>query len=179
MKKVLCIAITALMSVAIVQAEDDAPGKLGVGYQGVAYDGNYVMNQISLRMAPQPIGGALVIGQMSRDDKDGGSDWQDWLVQAKGFYTLVDRANSDFYIGGSLGWQYSKYSWSSGEDEYTTWLVGALAGVEWNFTEIPEIGFNFEFGYNVAFEESDYSSSSDEESIMKGTYVSLGAHYYF
>lgn len=178
MKKVLCIAVVALMAVSIGYADEtsDEPGNIGIGYQGVLFEG-YTMNQISLRYAPEPIGGALVFGHMKRDHKDGGSDWEDWLLQAKGFYTLIDRQNSDFYVGGTLGWGYSEYKSGGSEEEDTTWLIGALAGVEWNFTELPEVGFNFEFGYNVEFIEEDDGSS--EDSIFKGTYVSLGAHYYF
>lgn len=179
MKKVLCIAVAALMTVSLVHAEEaaDKPGKLGIGYQGTAYggDGPYLMNQISLRFAPQPIGGALVFGHMMRDGKDGNSDNEYWTVQAKGFYTLIDRPNSDFYIGGTLGWGYSEYKSSRSHDESNSLILGGLAGVEWNFTELPEIGFNFEFGYNTTFESDD----DDGDNIYKGTFVSLGAHYYF
>lgn len=180
MKKVLCIAIATVMAVSLAHAEEtsDEPGNLGVGYQGLAFDGGeYIMNQISVRYAPQPIGGALVFGHMKRDGKDGNSDYEYLLLQAKGFYTLIDRPNSDFYVGGSLGWGQYDYQSGSGlnTDEEDTLLIGALAGVEWNFAELPEIGFNFEIGYTAAMENDD----DDGDNIFKGTSVSLGAHYYF
>jgi len=174
MKKVLSTVAVALLAASVARAGNGAPGRLGIGYQGVLYDNFYAMNQISLRLAPQPFGGALVFGQMTEDDKDGGSDDQYWLLQAKGFYTLIARKNSDFYLGGSLGGVYSKHKWSGGEDKNTAWLLGALAGVEWNFDELTEIGFNFEIGYNASFDDDD-----GDDSVLKGTYASLGAHYYF
>lgn len=194
MKKVLCIAMTALMTVAVAHAEgDNEPGQLGLGYQGVVInssDGPDVMNAIALRWAPQPIGGSVTIGQYAHStEEDGGPDeWNTtaWTLQGKVLWTLIDRPNSDFYIGGLLGFGYYedefKTSGFKETDEWTSFIFGVLAGVEWRFTEIPEIGFNFEVGYNFETEDYEYKEPGfkyEEETLFGGTTVSLGATYYF
>ena len=197
MKKVLCLAMMTLMAVAITHAEgENAPGRLGIGYQGALYGEGYTMNQIALRFAPQPFGGALVIGQMgsSEESKQDGvktseRDSSHLTVQGKFFWTLIDRPNSDFYVGALVGLGYSTYEYTPtgggnvSEDTTTEFILGGLAGVEWRFTELPEIGFNFELGYNLAFENDEEKNSSysdyEDDSVFGGTYVSLGATYYF
>ncbi len=180
MKKVLCIAMSVLMTVVVAYAEgednDNAPGLLGLGYQGSYHDGN-VMDQISLRWTPQPIGGQILFGHM-RWNEDSALDEEAWLFQARGLYTLIDRKNSDFYVGGALGWVWWEETGGSVDNEEDSFLIGALAGVEWRFNEIPELGFNFEVGYNYVTEDEDFGGSS-YDSTHKGDYVSLGAHYYF
>jgi hypothetical protein len=183
MKRILCITIAALMTVVVAYAEgDNDPGPIGIGYQGIYHPGS-VMNEISLRWAPQPIGGALAIGHMREIARDNnGSDEESVLLQGKGFWTLIDRANSDFYVGGTVGFAYTEEDYGDHDHEWTTWILGGLVGVEWNFQELPEVGFNFEVGYNVAWESEDENhsgSDANEDSIFKGSYVSLGAHYYF
>lgn len=192
MKKVLGIAIVALLAVTVVQAEDSEPGAFGIGYQGAFMDQGYTMNQIALRFAPQPIGGALVIGQMSEFEEDDPKTYEEtttaWTLQGKFFYSLIERQNSDFYIGGLFGFGYYDYEdkpTSGGGTTYTdeevSFILGFLAGVEWRFAELPELGFNFELGYNVEFmnEESGSTTKRERDSVFAGTSVSLGATYYF
>ena len=160
------------------------------------------MNQVSLRFAPQPIGGAVIIGSSSggteRDYKVGADIDYDrtssyLTLQGKFFWTLIDRQNSDFYIGALAGLLYSTYEYDYADgrentDEDASFLLGVLAGVEWRLTELPEIGLNFEVGYNFDFGAGEYESKNssgttttkyEEESVFGGTYVSLGATYYF
>ena len=199
MKKLLCISLMTLMAFAVTHAAEgeNEPGSFGLGYQGVAFGDGFLMNQIALRWAPQPIGGALVIGHMASTDegsvngvKDEESDTSLLTLQGKFYYTLIDRPNSDFYIGGllGLGWYNTEYKPVGGtteEDDTTSFVLGFLAGVEWRFTELPELGLNFELGYNLEWvndEEKNVFGSGDtweHDTVMAGTSVSLGATYYF
>jgi len=166
---ILAGVLILTLSFSAEESTSSAPGPLGIGYQGAMVDGDFA-NQISLRYAPKPIGGALVFSQMKDDNRDGGSDWDLWTLEAKGFYSLIQRENSDFYVGGGLGYLNSD---ENGDDE-DAWTIGALLGVEWYFNELPEVGFNFEVGYKAAM--TDYE---DDDNNALGTYVSVGAHYYF
>lgn len=189
MKKGICIAIAALMTLSLVHAEEVAnePGKFGIGYQSVFLGEGMTMNQIALRWAPQPIGGALVIGQMGSYSEDDPKTYEltrsELTLQGKFFYSLIERQNSDFYIGGLLGLGYYEYEDKSGgstyTDEETSFILGFLAGVEWRFSELPELGFNFELGYNLEFMNEESSGTTPLDSVFSGTSVSLGATYYF
>ena len=179
MKKVLGMTAAAvLMAAVLAQAEEaGAPGRFGVGYQGAYNSGSgssYFVNMISLRYAPKPWGGALVFGHYNENGYEAGTDSDGWTIQARCFYTLISRPNSDFYIGASAGYGKSEYETSSSEWDTDAILVGALLGVEWHFTELPELGFNFEIGYNAAFVDEE-----GDDDTWEGTFVSLGAHYYF
>ncbi len=169
MKKILCIAIAVFTTMAMAHAEGDEPGNIGLGYQGIFHDG-FVMDNISLRSTPEPLGWQAVIGHWKSDDRDGGTDYEEWSFTGRALYTIIDRPNSDFYVGPSL----SLNLYEEGSSDGTYWTLGALAGAEWRFQELPELGFNFEVGYGVLFADDD---GYDE--INKGTQVSLGAHYYF
>ena len=192
MKKVLCIAMMMVMAVAIAHAEgENEPGKFGLGYQGVVVSDGHdqgnpdIMNAIALRWAPQKIGGSVTLGQYSYSSEDNATpadEWTTsaWTLQGKLLWTLIDRANSDFYVGGLLGFGYYEYDpgGGGGTQEWSSVILGGLAGVEWRFTELPEIGFNFEVGYNV--ETSTYEEPGDEiDTIFAGTSVTMGATYYF
>jgi hypothetical protein len=172
MKRTLAVFTIALLAASGTFAEEttsSAPGPIGIGYQGAMIDGDFA-NQISLRYAPKPIGGALVFSQMTDDNRDGGDEVDLWTLEAKGFYSLIQRENSDFYVGGSLG--YLNGDTNGGDED--AWTFGALLGVEWYFNELPEVGFNFEVGYKAAMTEYE-----DDDNNALGTYVSVGAHYYF
>jgi hypothetical protein len=197
MKKLLCIAVITLMAFAVTHAAegDNEPGSFGLGYQGVSLGDGYLMNQIALRFAPQPVGGAIVIGQMASTDegsvngvKDEETDTSLLTLQGKVYWTLIERPNSDFYIGGLLGFgwyneEYTPVGSPTEESDYTSFVLGFLAGVEWRFTELPELGLNFELGYNLEWmNEEDKVAPGvtfEHDTVMAGTSVSLGATYYF
>lgn len=199
MKKVFCLTMMMLMAVAITHAadEDNAPGKFGLGYQGVvvsessssASSGPGVMNAIAVRWAPQAVGGSLTFGQYSYSSEDNDSPANEsetsaWTLQGKVLWTLIDRPNSDFYIGGLLGFamyedEFTPGGSSSFTEEWASVIFGGLAGVEWRFTELPEIGFNFEVGYNIETSTYEEPVSYEIDTIFAGTSVTMGATYYF
>jgi len=176
MKKILCILVVVTGGMA-VYAKDvkeekiNEVGRLGIGYQATMVDRFFPINQIAIRYAPKPFGGALIIGQASADAKDNswGSNTHE-LVQLKGFYSLISREHSNFYVGGSLGLDF----YDSHGNDTISWGFGGLTGVEWYFSDLPEIGFNFELGYMFDFEDRE-----GRDTYFNGTYVSLGATYYF
>ena len=171
MKKALCIAVSAVALVAFTQtvkAEDSAPGKFGIGYQGTT-SGDWA-NGISLRYAPKPLGAALVFSQLYENEQDSYGDSETWMLDLKCFYSLIQRENSEFYVGGSVGY----LSEDDTGDNTDAPTLGVLVGAEWNFSELPEIGFNFEVGYKAAFIDDE-----DDNSDVMGTYASVGVHYYF
>lgn len=196
MKKVLCIAMMMVIAVAITHAaeEENEPGNFGLGYQGVVVSDGHdqggpdLMNAIALRWAPKAVGGSITLGQYgySSEDNDSPANEQTTsalTLQGKVLWTLIDRPNSDFYVGGLLGLaryeqEFTPGGGSSFTEEWTAVIFGGLAGVEWYFTELPEIGFNFEVGYNI--ETSTFEEPGDEiDTIFAGTSVTMGATYYF
>ena len=196
MKKVLCITMMTLMAVAITHAAegDNEPGNFGLGYQGIVVSDGHdqggpdVMNAIALRWAPKAVGGSITLGQYgysSEDNDSPANEWETsvWSLQGKVLWTLIDRPNSDFYVGGLLGVARYDFEATPGggpafTEEWTAVIFGGLAGVEWHFTELPEIGFNFEVGYNI--ETSTFEEPGDEiDTIFAGTSVTMGATYYF
>jgi len=194
MKKVLSITMMALMATAIAHAEgeNNAPGQFGLGYQGVIIldhaNESPIMNEIMLRFAPQPIGGAILIGQQSYIWENDPKTWEETAsvltLQGKFYYRLIERKNSDFYIGGLLGFARYDAEWDpvvgpTDEENYNSFILGFLAGVEWRFNELPELGFNFELGYNLEWSNLEDWGGDEEDAMFAGTSVSMGATYYF
>jgi len=175
MKKVLCIASIALLAVTAVQAEEgsttDEPGNIGVGYQGILL-GN-LLSGVAVRGTPAPIGwqAEIVQGMIDVD----GNKVDLMIVKGKAYYALVERTNSKFYTGASLGY------WNLGLEDFLGadidgWSVAPLIGAEWNFSEIPELGFNFEVSYEFNQLEVD---DVDVDIDIYGVNVSTGVTYYF
>ena len=168
----------AIMATAVTHAEGDEPGRFGIGYQGVlGQASSQALNAFSLRFAPKPFGGALILGEMLESTDD--DDVTAFTMQGKFFYSLIERQNSAFYIGGLLGITRYDGEFSGFSEESTSVLFGGLFGAEWNFSELPEIGFNFEAGYNFEADHFEDDGGADADTLFGGTYVSLGATYYF
>lgn len=176
MKKILSIAVIALTITSFAQAIEvtDEPGKFGIGYQGTFRNGLDWGNGISLRYAPKTVGGALIFTHYTANGREASDNKRDaWTLDAKMYYNLIQRTNSDFFVGGSLG--YSKIK-SKGDEDFKdkTPTLGILLGAEWKFLDIPEIGFNFEVGYKLGWEDLNGNDTD-----IFGTYVTIGTHYYF
>jgi opacity protein-like surface antigen len=150
-------------------------GSFGIGYQGVMYD-NATLNAMSFRWNPSRLGGQILLGQMYSEVSDSEAETTWFTLQGKVLYTLIQRSNSSFYIGGKLGFMIEDEKDDAGislEDK-DAWVLGALLGTEWRFSELPEIGFNFEVGYDLV-----NSDDNGTEEDMNGIVVSVGANYYF
>lgn len=166
----------ALMAVTVAQAEEGGSdvGQLGVGLRGIMFPDGGIMPAATIRWAPAPIGGEILIGQYSYSD-DGGADVTMLSLAGKVLYSLIERENSVFYVGAELGMD--QYEDTPFTDE-TAMHFGALMGSEWRHSELPELGFNFEVGYYFSSFEDDASSPAFEGD-HSGIVVSLGTTYYF
>jgi hypothetical protein len=178
MKKVLCIAIVALLAASVgYAAEGDEPGNIGVGYQGVVLGD--LLNGVAVRGTPAPIGWQVELVQgMAEIDPGGGTLEVDALVlKGKGYYALIERANSAFYVGASLGYWTAEICSPGPEADIDGWSIAPLMGAEWNFAELPELGINFEVSYEFDMLEDDAGGTTDID--LYGITVSTGVTYYF
>lgn len=176
MKKVLCIAIAGMMAASAAFAcetcgcaADDEVGNIGIGYQGVVL-GN-LLNGVAVRGKPAPLGWQVELVQ-GMADLDG-PEVDLLIVKGKAYYALVERDNSCLYAGASVGY------WSICLDDVLGidvdgFSVAPLIGAEWNFAELPELGFNFEVSYEI-----DQLEVDDADIGLFGVTVSTGVTYYF
>ena len=185
MKKVLGIAVVALMAVTVAQAQEktmnEDVGNIGVGYQGM-FLGN-LLNGVAVRGTPAPIGWQVELtqGMIEIDPDGGGSADADLLVlKGKGYYALIERDNSKFYVGASLGYWMAETDnlLGPGSADIDGWSVAPLIGAEWNFSELPELGFNFEVSYELNELEID-TPGGDADLGIYGINVGTGIIYYF
>ncbi len=177
MKKILGIALVALMSVSIAQAEETAKevGNIGVGYQGM-FLGN-LLNGVAVRGTPAPIGWQVELTQ-GMVDVENGLEADLFVLKGKGYYALVERANSKFYVGASLGFWMAEIDQGGGSSDVDGFSLAPLMGVEWNFAELPELGFNFEVSYELNELEAD-TPGGDTDVGIYGVNVATGIIYYF
>jgi hypothetical protein len=162
----------------------------GLGYQGLLA-GSFVQG-VSARMWTGDLMVEANIGYGTIGVETSGSSWSDssdatlMMTELKAAYALVVNPHSRFYVGMSASYTdltlESKYndswdSWSS-EESINGYMIRPLFGVEYYFTEMPELGFNFEVGYNLTSWEVD-DDDTDVDVKLDGVAVSLGAHYYF
>lgn len=176
MKKVLCILAVATVVLGVQageEIENSEPSPLGVGYQGMFFADGLMMNALSARWSPEPLGGQVLVGRTTSENNNNSAETSVLALQGKVFYTLIQRKNSQFYAGGKFGLLFGESTNAAGNKTDEDGLVlGALIGTEWRFSELPEIGFNFEVGYDLA-------TTDNPDVDLTGITVSLGAHYYF
>ncbi len=189
MRKALVAAGLALMFGAGTVSAAEAPnaGKFGLGYQGVfggsilqGLSGRYWVNnnvgtELNLYYGKASIEGINFFANSLDGDL--------LLATAKVLYAPVVNPHSKFYVGieGGIGSVNLSADDESTPGDIGVYVVNPLIGSEFNFSEFPEIGFNFEVGYK--FHHISYKNDPDvpdDISInLDGTFVSLGAHYYF
>lgn len=171
MKKILCIVAVTAMAFA-VQAEeatkDDGVGSIGVGYQGL-FLGN-LLNGVAVRGTPAPIGWQVEFTQ-GMLDVDGSSEVELLVLKGKVYYALVERENSKLYTGASVGYWMAEFSGA----DIDGFSIAPLIGAEWNFTELQELGFNFE----VSYEFNELEADGGGDLGIYGINVSTGIVYYF
>lgn len=171
--KMVCVTVVmfaALMVSTAANAQwNEMPMKLGLGYQGIMTP--EFLNHASLRVLPQPLGGQLMIGYWDGDIDD--FDGKLYSIRGKVLYSLVDKELVRFCVGGELGYAELDLDDMGKTDNLT---YGVLFGAEWQFEEIPEIGFNFEVGYQF---NDIKNREADVKMDLDGINVTLGIHYYF
>ncbi len=79
--------------------------------------------------------------------------------------------NMYLYLGGLTGLEYED---SDSTDSNINWTIGALAGGEFFFKELPNLGFGLELGLK-------YKNVGDDGSFGTGAdfFNVVGVHYYF
>lgn len=164
-------------------AADSLTGKTSFGFQGVAA-GN-IVNGASVRSWTNGKFGweANVAYGAMKISPEGEADIKANLtaLEGKGMWALIERTNSKFYVGGKIA--YGKYKLND-EDRKTETLdghltqFGVLAGTEFCIPQLPEVGFNFEVGYNITKTDNTiYGNAMDIR--MHGVNVGIGIHYNF
>jgi len=173
--------------------------KIGVGYQGLIA-GN-MLNGLSVRgwFGPNTaigVEGNVFYGSMKGDVSVTNSVFAAdanaklWMIELKAMYAFLVRQNSRFYAGGKIA--YGQYDGNAGymgvdvgELKGKLIIPGILVGAEWNFPSLPELGFNFEVGYNYVISKNTASSplepgyDVDIDLKMHGINVGAGIKYYF
>ena len=168
-KRISVIVVLVAMMALPVSNVKAADTKIGVGYEGMLL-GNF-LNGASVRGWWGNIGaeGNLWYGQVGLDDL-GLGDMSLMLIGGKVVWAPIVHTNSKLYVGAGVGW--GQLSNDVGVDIL---MYGPLFGAEYNFQEIPEMGFNWELGYMFnAFSIDDY----DLDVGLNGLFMSVGVHYY-
>ncbi len=178
-KAVVLAALALALGAGTASAAPNA-GKFSLGYQGVVA-GNFLQGISGRYWFDEKVAGEvnLFYGTVGVDVSPvhlGDADL--FLATAKVLYAPVVKANSRFYVGlegglGSIG--LNTVIPNANLTNTSVWTVEPLVGAEFNFTEIPELGFNFEVGYK--WHHVNFEDSADLN--IDGTTVAIGAHYYF
>lgn len=190
MKKITKALATAGLAVVLGAGSafaEEAPnaGKVGLGYQGVfggdilqgvsargwvandvAVEGNFFYGDVEL----ENIG---ILG----DDFNGSL----YLGAAKIMYAPVVNSNSRFYVGleGGFGAVDLEKNDKDVDTDGDVYVITPLIGAEHYFSEFPEVGFNWEVGYKMHSVSVGDDDDDDVDISLDGTFVTLGAHYYF
>jgi hypothetical protein len=154
--KQVSIGTLLLVSVALTTSQATENNNIGIGYNGM-YVGNFIQG-VSVRGWKDKIGLEATVGSLSV----GGNRLT--LTNIKAMYALVNHTNSKFYVG--LGGGYIKAVDQNG------YSIRPFFGAEYRFTEMKELGFNWEVGWM-------HSSVGSGNFDIDGTSVSIGIHYYF
>ncbi len=155
-------------------------GKIGLGFQGIVA-GSLLQGLSGRYWASEKVGTELNLfyGKVSLRKSENNdiininhdTDGNLLLATGKLIYAPVVKKHSLFYVGIEGGVGRVKYTQDSiTSTNGTVYLVNPLIGSEFSFSEIPELGFNFEAGYKLHLAgpiNLNYTS------------VSVGAHYFF
>lgn len=100
-------------------------------------------------------------------------------IETRLAYVLVQRAHSKFYAGGKIGYTMVSADLFGGDADVDGLTYGLLFGSEWSLDELPELGFNFDVGYDFRDWEVDAGPGGDVDLNLDGINVTFGVHYYF
>lgn len=153
--------------------------KIGVGYQGIIA-GN-MLNGLSVRGWVGPntaigVEGNVFYGSAEVDTPGTDQKANLWLIEAKAMYAFIVRQNSRFFAGGKFG--YGQFKTDPADLKGTLYIPGIFVGAEWNFPALPEVGFNFEVGYNYVLNKNKINDD-DVDLKLHGINVGAGIKYYF
>lgn len=179
MLKKHCALFLAILTLAMIPtmatAEDKnvLSGRWGVGYQGLASQSSYYLNGVSIRSWFNDDFGAQGTLFYYNSQQEKNKDTTQFIATIKGMYSPIVSKHSRFFIGAELG---GGNNAENGKNT-TMFLVRPSFGAEFGFSEIPDLGFNFDVGYT--YSTNDRKGSSENDSTVDGTSVSCGVAYYF
>jgi hypothetical protein len=194
MKKIVSAALLALVcgygtTLAAENYQDGPnPKKFSLGYEGV-FAGDVLQGLSTRYWFNQNVGGELnfyygKVGVTSNVTAPvvGKVDGDASLLygSAKILFAPVVKQNSRFYLGleGGIGSVDANWGGYNLPGDITVYSVSPLIGSEFRFTEISDLCFNWEVGYR--FQRAKWTNDPTEVKVnVDGTFVSLGAHYYF
>jgi len=192
MKKILSAVLLALLcgsgsAFAMDSAEGPNIKKFSAGYEGVLA-GNVIQGLSTRYWFNNNVAGELnfYYGRLGLNtDIPGVDDAHASLLMAsaKVLYAPVVRQHSRFYLGleggiGNVGVENEDKDVLPGD--VSVYTVSPLIGSEFYFAEIPELGLNWEVGYRFQTVHWDSDSAiGDVDLKLDGTFVTVGAHYYF
>jgi hypothetical protein len=165
----------------------EAQNQFGVGYQGI-FPGN--AGGISARgWLKDKWGWDLTLFHTTATAKLDGieADTNAFVFDGRLMYAIVVRENSKFYIGGEFGYgnldMKIDIEYIGAQLESKIFIINPLIGSEFFFTDIPELGFNWEVGYKIISTDIETNvaevETADIDLDIKGCGIILGVHYYF
>ena len=163
-------------------AQDAQKYKIGVGYQGLFF-GNTI-NGLSVRSWLGPntaigLEGNIFYGNAEVDIEGGPNPEADlYMLELKAMYAFIVRPNSRFYAGGKFGYGRLDVDIDASDAKVDAYVPAVFVGAEWNFPQLPELGFNFEVGYSYAILEGK-DVLDDIDLDLSGINVGMGIKYYF
>lgn len=185
-KKCISIAVFLLAlscgSGSAIAAEGPNTGKLSLGYQGIIA-GDFLQGVSSRYWVTNNIGSELNVfyGTAGIDFHDSYTDNYDGdvlLTTAKFLYAPVVKEHSRFYVGIEGGAGTLRGKSDNNSKHSSIYAISPLFGAEFNLAGIPELGLNWEVGYKYC--GATYKRNGENVDVnISGTFVSLGAHYYF
>lgn len=167
-----------------VAGENPTTGKFGLGYQGIVGGEPVKLQGVSGRYwFNENVGGELNVFYGRAEFEVNGEQAFDGdllIGTAKLMYSPIVKENSRFYVGleGGIGGVNAKDSFGDDIGDMSVYVLSPLFGGEFNFSEFPELGLNFEVGYKFHSVNVDTNSNVEIDANLDGTFVSLGAHYY-
>ncbi|MFP4039507.1 MAG: hypothetical protein ACOCPQ_05430 [Desulfosudaceae bacterium] len=179
MKKNIRLLVLSFTAVLIFGISAAGAQELSVGYQGLIGSGNNMLSGVSVRTWMDKLGfeGTLFTGTLTAESGGSEMDADLWLLDGQAMYALVEKDHSKFYVGGELGFgKYDLEELGYGDGDFA--MLSPLMGAEYNFQELPELGFNWEVAYAMIFAEHE-QSNADIDLYMSGINVTLGVHYKF
>lgn len=176
MKKVSAALLFLFLAAAAASAEEgSSAAKIGVGFEGMKY-GTFITGVSARSWFFNRFGleGNVFYGKV-KCSIDGESISGDlWEVEPKVMAALIVNENSRFYAGVKLGYGKIGFEASDMSVHKGVFNPGVLLGTEFSFSELPEIGFNFEFGYS-----RNLYKIEGIRVCIDGTNIEGGIHYYF
>ncbi len=165
----LCVGMVTLLLVAFLSSSvATAETAIGVGYQGIFISD--LLHGASVRAwfdNKWAVEGSVLQASVDAGDL---ADLDMWFMGGKVLYAPIVHENSQFYVGLAGGWG----SLDAGDmGDADAWVLGPLFGAEYRFQGLPNLGFNWEVGYQFASIDADGGDDID----LNGLSVSLGVHY--